>query len=192
MIVPRNNIRKKPLFKKMESAFEEAPWWGKIILVGIPLLLALAAIYLPLQDQTIKESDLSRLQLSMSATPRIIKNVGKTTSYSLQLSTYKYQERLLINDAFTYKATNIKMATDSIQAGDLVTLKIRTSDLAELMGNAQSIISVYGLEENGHALTDLALRNKLAKNDTKWALLLIPLVLIFLYYALVKKKQKLK
>ncbi len=183
------NLQNKNL-KKIEHLFDEAPLWGKLISIGIPLLLILGALYFNFNGKSIQESDLSRLQLMLSRPPQIMEESGKNTSQWMQLSTYKYKDRLVLSDEFTYRATNIKKIMDSIVADNLVTIKIKTTDLSELQGSSNTKIEIYGLEKNGQSYTDLALRNQLQKDKNKWLFILIPIVTILLFYILFKKEPK--
>lgn len=185
-------IQRNKNLKKIESAFEEAPLWGKLISIGIPLILILGSLYFNFKGKAIQESDLSRLQLALSSQPKLMEPSGKNASQWIQISTYKYNDRLILSDEFTLKATDIKKAMNAIDVDSLVTIKIRTTDLSELLSHSNTKVEIYGLEKNGISYTDLALRNQLQKDNHQWVLILLPIGIILLFYILFKKEPKMK
>ncbi|MTI29295.1 RuvB-like domain-containing protein [Xanthovirga aplysinae] len=187
----KTQSRKKNQSKK--NTFEPLPGWAKLFVIGFSLVMIFGSIYLAIKDNTVYESDLTTIEVTLKEDPIYDQYKIKSTTYKeITLKTKEYQRDFKVTGK-TYKSTDHYKLRTSVKAGDHVQLKVKKGTVPKL--NKKSFVNnyneVFGLSKKGISLIDLVLKAELEDKDSKWAYCFTILGLVMLPYGFIKKKPML-
>ena len=175
--------------KSQPSDWETAPWYGKLLLLGIPLLFIVGSLYIALHDSDITDEELTYQRVTLKEAP--IYSGGKHPS--IDIKTKEFSTSLTIA-GIAYKASYREGILNQLNANESITVRILKDDTDELNEASffNSSICIYGLQKDGNTYIDLDLKNKLQKEDNQWAYLGVGFGLIMAFYIFSKNQPKLE
>lgn len=158
------------------------------LLISIPIIAIF--LYLGFSNNTISSNDLQLIRVTLSDTPRYhIYKIKSTTYREIHFTTLEYKNPFAIT-SFTFNASNHDFIKSNLSQGDTIHFSISKSDLADLNSfqYASRDIEVFGLTKMGTSMINLELRNRLARNDSKWAFFFVVFGIVILPYGFIRKK----
>lgn len=177
--------------KKHSSELDAAPWYGKILLIGIPLFFILGSISMVLRDSDIDESDLRSVQVTLSTNPE--PGTGARGRHPYILFKSKAFERNFEIENTEYEACDVNGLINHVFANDKITIKVLADEADELNQHPffNSSVSIYGLIKDGNSYINLSERNQLKKEDNQSGYVGVGFGLILLFFVLIRKPPKL-
>jgi len=168
--------------------WDTAPWYGKILLLSVPLFFILGSLYIALHNSDITEEELTYQRATLKKAP--VYSGGKHPSIKIQ--TKEFFNPFTI-EGITLEACSVNAIINQMNANESITLQYLIDDIDDLNKTSffNSSVSLYGLRKDGTQYIDLDLRNKLQKEDNQWAYMGVGFGLIILYYVLAKRQPKL-
>ncbi len=175
--------------KSHSRDWDTAPWYGKVLLLAVPLFFILGSLYVAVYNSDITDEDLTYQRVTLLEAPLL--SGGKHTS--IELKTKEFSTTLTIS-GITYKACFKEGILNQINANETITVRILKDDTSELNETSffNSSVCIYGLSKDGNAYIDLDLKNKLQKEDNQWAYIGVGFGLIMAFYIFSKYQPKLE
>lgn len=171
------------------SDWETAPWYGKVLLLAVPLFFIVGSLYAALHNSDITDEDLTYQRVTLKEAP--IYSGGKHPS--IDIKTKEFSTPLTIA-GIAYKSSYREGILNQLNANESITVRILKDDADELNEASffNSSICIYGLQKDGNTYIDLDLRNKLQKEDNQWAYFGVGFGLIMAFYIFAKYQPKLE
>ncbi len=165
---------------------EEVTKGERIFVLISALLMICFSSYLLFRDNSVPESELKTIQVTLKVSPRYYQYKIKSTTYNgIILTTNEYRPLFKIT-SMTFKATNHTIFKSDIYKGDTLHLQVKKSELSQL--DDLESIDVYGLQKNRTSYIDTISRTKLANEDTKYSYFFVVMGLVRLPYGFIKTK----
>lgn len=176
----------------MPDSFNQELKKDRIGIFIISISIIILSIFFLKKDNSINESNLTELQLTLKESPKFIERQGKTPAHII-ITSKEYKKDFHISN-FEYKTIDLELFKKSINKNDSIRIKIDNSDKYKL--NRETIVNnftyVYGLEKNNSQFIDLEKTKKLKDEDTKIAFFILGLGLIMLPYAFIRRNVELR
>ena len=172
--------------------YKEPTKQEKASIIVFSLIMISIFLYFALRNNSIEDKDLQKVKVTLKDAPQYDSYKIKSTTYrDIVLKTHEFEKVFKIT-GMTYRATDHKTLKDSIFAGDIIEIKVKSEDFAKL--NSTTIVNnyneVYGLKKNGVEYIDLDSRTRLKDKDSYWAYCFVLLGAILLPYGFIKGKPK--
>lgn len=162
----------------------------KISIIILSSVIILIFLYLGMRDNSVNHDDLSTIKVTLKDTPKYdVYKIKSTTYRDIILTTHEYDRKFKIT-GMTFEATAHNTLKETVFAGDMLYLKVKSEDIDKLNNNTtvNNYNEVYGLTKKGVNYIDLDLRTKMTNKDSKWAYLFVMLGLVMLPYGFIKGK----
>ncbi len=173
------------------SAFEEAPFWAKILFIAVPLFIMAISIYDFMRDTSITDKDLKTLNVTLKAAPTYVQKRGRGSHSCINIRANGYPCNFNIY-LLKFEATNTNGVYTELFKNDRISLRLLNDDYEELKNETDSDdnFTIYGLNKEGTSYIDLDLVNKFNEEDNHYTLLGVFFALAILPYIFLRKEPK--
>ena len=180
---------KAKCIKSNPRDWDTAPWYDKLLLLGIPLLFIFGSLYIALHDSDITDDELTYQRVTLKEAP--IYSGGKHPS--IDIKTKEFSTPLTIT-SIAYKACYREGILNQLNANERITVCYLTDDAEDLNETSffNSSIGIYSLQKDGNTYLDLDAYNRLKKEDNQWAYFGVGFGLIMAFYIFAKYQPKLE